>query len=364
MEGIITLIANIPQQNIASESRINRPDKTKLIATNSYNTIFDQFNNLSHYFSSDDIIIVNNSAVIPGSFHGIHYPSNKHVELRLIRFLGDRRTDFRRWEAIIYGQGTWRTPTENRLNPPDIQLGDFFIFDELVAEVQERSLDNRILTIAFQEEQNKLLSKIYKYGKLIQYSYLNDDLHLWDHQTIFSSYPVSVEPSSSLFQLNWKIIEKLHEKGVEIIPITHAISISNTGILSLDKCMPLPERYWLSKKSAERLNIAKEDNKNFIAFGTSMTRALEAMMSSHSTFKAGSQQVNLVLNKDYSLKITNGLLTGMHMINESHINLLQSFLSLEKISDAYNKAIRKKFLWHEHGDSMLIKNFKVSSVII
>ena len=88
------------------------------------------------------------------------------------------------------------------------------------------------------------------------------------------------------------------------------------------------------------------------------------MMSSHQTFRPGTQQVDLVIDKEYKLKTTDGILTGMHMINESHINLLQAFLPLERIAHAYSKAVSKKFLWHEHGDSMLIKNFNVNNVII
>ena len=359
------MISSIPKSNLATEARINHTNETNLVALSSTNRLFDHLKNLHNYFDDNDVIIVNDSAVIPGSFQGYHYPSNEQVELRLARHVSDKMNDFRRWEAIVYGFGNWKTPTENRLPPPDIQVGDFFIFEELVAEVISTSLsNNRLLTIQFQEDNNKLLSKIYKYGKLIQYSYLQDDLHLWDHQTIFSSYPVSVEPSSSLFQLNWKLIEILQHKGVEIIPMTHSISISNTGISEIDKNLPLAERYWLSEYSAERLNVARENNKQFIAFGTSMTRALESMASSTNRFQAGTKKVDLVIDKNYSLKITKGLLTGMHMIDSSHINLLQAFLPLDVILTVYHQAIDRKFLWEEHGDSMLIKNFKVGSVII
>ena len=193
---------------------------------------------------------------------------------------------------------------------------------------------------------------------MIQYSYLQDELKIWDHQTLFSSYPVSIEPPSSVFQLNWDLIFKLQMKGIKIIPITHAISISNTGIKELDAKLPFPERYWLSEKSAEQLNEAIETDCEIIAFGTSVTRALESIVSKYNRFEKGSDDVDLVIDKNYELKVTDGILTGMHMINESHIDLLQAFLPLDKIKREYDQALKKNFLWHEYGDSMLIKNFQ------
>ena len=352
------MITNIPITNFATSARLNRTIQTNVIAINSKKRIFDKLINIDRYFDSDDVIIINDSAVIPGSFYGIHVPSKELIELRLVRYLSQDKNNYTLWEAIAYGEGNWLTPTEQRLDPPVIQPGDVIIIQDLSAEVKYTSLNSgRLLTIEFKVDNNELLSKIYKYGNLIQYSYLQEELNLWDHQTLFSSIPVSIEPSSSLFQLNWNLIDRLQGKGIEIIPITHAISISNTGIPEIDKKLPFPERYWLSEHSAKRLNKAHKEHKHFIAFGTSVCRSLESIIQNNGYFIPGSAEADLVLDKNYSLTITGGILTGMHMINESHINLLQSFLSLDRILESYSQGVDKGFLWHEYGDSMLIKNF-------
>ncbi len=358
MEAISTLITSISKSNFAYAARLNRTEETKLVAVNGRVAVYDTLNNLHTFFGSNDVIVVNDSAVIPGSFQGLHYQSKTPIELRLVRFLGTHKNSFKKWEAIAYGKGNWTIPTENRLVPPEINIGDSIMIQDLLATVISISGESkRLLTIEFQERETELLDKIYRYGKLIQYSYLKEELKLWDHQTIFSNYPVSIEPSSSVFQLNWELIFKLQQKGVTIIPITHAISISNTGIEEIDKALPLSERYWLSHKSADLLNESIEKDKNIIAFGTSVTRSLESILSHHKRFTAGTENVSLIIDKDFDLKITKGILTGMHMINESHINLLQAFLPLETIKKEYFIAQNKKFLWHEYGDSMLIKQF-------
>ena len=352
------MISAIPRTNYALQARLNRTKETKLVAVNANKSIYDSLDHLYKFFTKDDVIVINDSSVVPGSFQGYHYPSNLPVELRLVRFLGTVKNDYNHWEAIAYGEGNWRTATEDRLPPPSIQVGDSIMIHDLVVKIIKcTGPSKRLLTIEFEEGNDILLHKIYKYGKMIQYSYLQDELKLWDHQTLFSSYPVSIEPSSSVFQLNWDVIFNLQARGVKIIPITHAISISNTGIPEIDSNLPLTERYWLSSESADALNKSLDDNKNLIAFGTSVTRSLESIILHHNKFSPGTEKVDLVITKDFQLKVTKGILTGMHMSNESHINLLEAFLPLRKIEQEYYKAISKQFLWHEYGDSMLIKKF-------
>lgn len=350
------MLATIPSNNFATEPRLNHTQDTNLAVFNQNNTSYSTLNQLDKYLTPNDVIVVNDSAVIPGTFQGFHVPSNQKVEFRLVRFLSSDKTHFSQWEAIVYGQGDWTTPTEKRLNPPLIVAGDKLITGDLIAEVQGCSIvNNRLLRINFLGSNPEILRKIYSYGSLIQYSYLSKKLQLWDHQTLFSCYPVSIEPSSSLFQLDWDLIFRIAQKGIKIIPITHAISISNTGISDLDQLLPLPERYWLSRESAQSLNQVKEEDKSIIAFGTSVTRSLEHIYGKYDYFKAGTEDVELVITKNHSLKVINGLLTGMHIVGESHVKLLQAFLPMSLITNIYNTAIQKGFLWHEYGDSMLIK---------
>jgi S-adenosylmethionine:tRNA ribosyltransferase-isomerase len=356
MEREIVMITSIPELNYAKEARLNRTFETKLLILSGNSSKFDTLNNLPNHLSKNDVLVVNDSAVIPGSFQAYHYQSNELIELRLVRFLGKKTTDISKWQAITYGEGNWRIPTEKRNDPPKMTIGDLIIVNDLIAKIIEISFEiERLLTIEFLGEKSEIIRKIYYYGNLIQYSYLKNHLELWDHQTLFSSYPVSIEPSSSAFQLNWKLLFKFQKIGIKIIPITHAISISNTGIAEIDTNLPLDERYWISKESAANLNLALDKQSNIITIGTSVTRALESIMLKRRFFIEETDQVNLKIDKNHNIKVVNGLLTGMHMFNESHINLLEAFAPIDIIDQEYTKAIEKKFLWHEYGDTMLIR---------
>ena len=107
------MITSIPKAQYANHSRLQRTSETKLVAVNKDFTIYDTLNNLDKFFAFNDVIVVNDSAVIPGSFQAIHYPTNTSIEFRLVRFLGTKKTDFKKWEAVIYGEGNWTIATEN-----------------------------------------------------------------------------------------------------------------------------------------------------------------------------------------------------------------------------------------------------------
>lgn len=343
---------------IADESRLNRTDAQLLVIDENGDTSYTILDHIDTFLEKDDVLVVNNSAVIPASFQGIHERTGIKVELRLAYSLNESPTEMSHWMAVLFGEGNWRTKTEDRLPAPVLKPGDILSLgqDLKVVIVDFSSISHRLVEIKFLETQADLWYKIYQSGSPIQYSYLHKNLHLWDQQTNFAGPPVSVEPPSASLQFTWELLLRLKDKGIQIVPITHAISISNTGDEFLDHYFtPLPERYWISNEAAAIINHARSNNKRIVAIGTSVTRALEtAGMAGNGHIYSGTGQTTLKLDKNHNLKIVDGLVTGMHVPGESHINLLESFINLEVLEPAYQEAVERGFLWHEYGDLSLI----------
>lgn len=342
---------------IADHSRLQRTDSKLLVIRPDGTINHDLLEDLDQFLETGDTIVVNNSATIPASFYGIHEYSGKPIELRLAYSLSTDPTDLTSWMAIIYGEGDWTIPTEEREEAPDLKAGDILIIaHELIVEIISiSSLSRRLIEIKFALSNGKLWDKIYQLGKPIQYSYLKEDLYLWDQQTIFSGPPVSIEAPSASFQLSWGLILKLRSKGINVVTLTHAISISNTGDANLDSLLPLPERYWIAESAAATINQAHQGGRRIIAIGTSVTRALESSaQNNNGTIMPGTFQTNLKITKDHQLQIVDGLLTGMHVPGESHVNLLESFIPKGTLEDSYDQAISRDYIWHEYGDLSLI----------
>jgi S-adenosylmethionine:tRNA ribosyltransferase-isomerase len=118
--------------------------------------------------------------------------------------------------------------------------------------------------------------------------------------------------------------------------------------------LPFPERYWISESTAAKINQALHDHRRVIAIGTSVTRALESAATTHGQVSSGTRVTNLKISADRKLKVVDGLLTGLHIPGESHLDLLMSFVSNETLTKAYQQAVDNNYLWHEYGDLCLI----------
>jgi S-adenosylmethionine:tRNA ribosyltransferase-isomerase len=197
-----------------------------------------------------------------------------------------------------------------------------------------------------------LWTKFYAAARPIQYSYLKHGLELWDQQTIFSGVPAAIEPPSASFVFSWDLLFQLRAAGVDVAPLTHGTGISNTGDPAIDAQLPFPERFRIPHATQRAVWRARNRGGRVIAVGTGVVRALESWGGGADS--AGWRWTDLKLRADSPLKVVDGVLTGMHEPGASHIDLLQAFISKERLQDAYTRASERGFLWHEYGDVCLI----------
>ena len=156
------------------------------------------------------------------------------VEIRLTTQLDERV-----WQAAVFGAGDWRTPTEDRPSPPRFEKGEeISIAPDFRARVRgEDQLSGRLLDLEFNLSGEELWRSLYRHGKPVQYSYLNDELKLWSVQNVYSSRPWAVEMPSAGHALNWRLLLKLIRKGVQIVPLTHGAGLSSTGDVKIDQAL-------------------------------------------------------------------------------------------------------------------------------
>jgi S-adenosylmethionine:tRNA ribosyltransferase-isomerase len=299
---------------------------------------------LADHLRSGDLLVVNDAATLPSSLPARDARDNQ-IELRLTTQLDDRV-----WQAVVFGAGDWRTPTEDRPSPPRFAVGDeMLIAPDFRAKVRgEDRLSERLLNLEFNLSGEELWRNLYRYGNPVQYSYMKDELRLWSVQNIYSGRPWAVEMPSAGHALSWRLLLKLIGKGVRIVPITHGAGLSSTGDEKLDRALPLAERFEIPSNAMEAVRSSKAEGGRVIAVGTSVVRALESAGSGLSGF------TTLRLGPGYERKIVDGLLTGAHDVSESHYQLLSAFLPqnvLERVSRHFE---REDYLMHEFGDLCLI----------
>ena len=199
---------------------------TRLLLFNQEEKIEHQrVNDLINYFNAGDVLVINKSATMPSSLMAKIDRSGEEVEIRLAAFQGKSASNLDDWAAFSFGSGSWKDQTEERGIPAEIRIGDRLIFSESLKAIVLNVDKERLLKIKFIA--NNIAQEVYKVGKPIQYSYLEEELGVWDQQTVFSSIPVSVEPPSASFVFDWNLVLKLKEKGVKVVGLLHSAGISS-----------------------------------------------------------------------------------------------------------------------------------------
>ncbi|QQS46810.1 MAG: S-adenosylmethionine:tRNA ribosyltransferase-isomerase [Acidobacteriota bacterium] len=298
---------------------------------------------LADHLEAGDLLVVNDAATLPASLFGRH--SGEEVEIRLTTQLGERV-----WRAALLGPGDWRTPTEDRPKPPAIEAGDeILIGEDLRAKIRcLHPISNRLLDLEFNLEGEELWSSLYRHGRPVQYSYMNDELRLWSVQNIYAGRPWAVEMPSAGHALDWRLLLELIRKGIRIVTLTHGAGLSSTGDGRIDRELPIEERFEIPETTMAAVGRTIANGRRVIAVGTSVVRALESAARGLSGF------TNLKLGPGYETRFVGGLLTGTHDVSESHYRLLEAFLdsgTLERVAGRFEK---EGYLTHEFGDLCLI----------
>ncbi len=189
-----------------------------------------------------------------------------------------------------------------------------------------------------------------QYGYPIRYSYVKESWPLSYYQTVYATERGSAEMPSAGRAFTPELITRLVAKGVQIAPL-----ILHTGVASLEAHEPPYEEYYrVPLETARMVNAAHESGKRVIAVGTTVVRALETVTDATGTVHPGKGWTDLVVTPQRGIHSINGLLTGLHEPQASHLFMLEALAGREHLSIAYHEALRERYLWHEFGDLHLI----------
>lgn len=299
---------------------------------------------LPDHLRPGDLLVVNDAATLPASLSGRDGNDNQ-LEVRLRAQLNDRT-----WQAVIFGAGDWRIPTEDRPSPPRFIAGEEVIFSGgfRARVLKENELSERLLDLEFNLSGTELWRNIYRHGKPVQYSYMNKELNLWAVQNVYSSRPWAVEMPSAGHALDWQLLLKLMRKGIQIVSLTHSAGLSSSGDASIDRALPLAERFEIPPATMEAVRMTRANGGRVIAIGTSVVRALESTDLGLSGF------TDVRIGPGHKLRSVDGILTGTHDVSESHYQLLGAFLPETVLTRISHHLDEQNYLTHEFGDSCLI----------
>ncbi|MEO8898760.1 MAG: S-adenosylmethionine:tRNA ribosyltransferase-isomerase [Candidatus Dormibacter sp.] len=188
-----------------------------------------------------------------------------------------------------------------------------------------------------------------RHGRPIAYGHLSAGYPLADHQTVYARQPGSAEMVSAGRPFTKGLLVKLLAAGVTVAPL-----LLHTGVSSPETDEPpQPERFDVSDATARLVMSARSAGSRIVAVGTSVVRAIESAATGSGEVRAARGWTDLVLGPQRRARVVNGLVTGLHEPQASHLLLLDAVAGDALVDAAYGAAVKGGYLWHEFGDSML-----------
>ena len=189
-----------------------------------------------------------------------------------------------------------------------------------------------------------------RHGRPIRYGYVPDEHPLAEYQTVFALEPGSAEMPSAGRPFTPELVTTLVARGALVAPV-----MLHTGVSSPEYSeAPFPERFSVPESTARLATAARGWGGRVIAVGTTVVRAVESAAGADGVVEASEGWTDLVVTPDRGLKAVDGLLTGWHEPESSHLQLLEAVAGRDLVARSYRAALERGYLWHEFGDVHLI----------
>jgi len=320
----------VPKELIAQKHVIPRDYARMMVLKDKiYHKYFYQ---LPEYLEKGDVLVVNNTRVIPARFFGNKTTGGK-IEVLLIRTLGNEE-----WECLIKGK---------RIKEASIL--EFKGFKGRVIR-----FENGKFIVSFDKDIEEF---IFKNGDLPLPPYIKERLDDKEsYQTVYSKKSGAIAAPTAGLHFTQELIEKLKSKGVKFSEITLHVSLGTFRPVRDIANHKMDEEYYeISEESALRINEAFENNKNVFAVGTTSVKTLETASDENGFIIPKTGLSDLFIKPGYNFKTKiNAMITNFHIPKSTLIMMVCAFGGYQRVMDAYREAIKDGYKFFSFGDSMLL----------
>lgn len=334
---------NLPENLIAQTPLKKRSDSKMLVLDRQTGAIeHKKFNNIIDYLHSGDVLVLNDTKVIPARLIGIKESTSAHIELLLLNDLGDDV-----WECLSRPQKRLHVGTI-------ITFGD----GRLKAEVLE-ILEDGIVHVKLLYD--GILFEILDFlGEMPLPPYIHKKLQDKDrYQTVYAKYEGSAAAPTAGLHFTKELLHEIESKGITIAFVTLHVGLGTFRPVQEENILDHKmhsEYYIMNKKTADILNSAKKEHRRIIAVGTTSCRTLETIAHDNDgLFKECFGNTSIFIYPGYKFMAIDALITNFHLPKSTLVMLVSAFASKEYILHAYEIAIKNNYRFFSFGDAMFIK---------
>lgn len=334
---------DLPQELIA-QTPLEPRDSSRLLVYNrkTQNMEHKTFRNILDYLSKDDVLVVNNTRVIPARIFG-YKPTGAKIELLLLK-----RLELNTYEALL--KPAKKAP-----------VGTTLVFSEklscrIIDNIEE--IGGRV--VKFEVKEGTLEEQLDKLGEMPLPPYIKEKLKDKDrYQTVYNKVEGSSAAPTAGLHFTPELLKKIKAKGVKIAEVTLDVGLGTfrpVMVENVETHKMHSEHICVSEETAKLLNDAKKQGKRIIAVGTTSVRTLESMADDNGYLHSGSKDTSIFIYPGIKFKFVDALITNFHLPESTLIMLVSAFVgSREKTLEIYNTAVQEKYRFFSFGDSMFIQ---------
>lgn len=337
---------NLPEELIAKYPTEKR-DEAKMLVVDKItgDMVHKHFYDFIDYLNPDDVLILNNTKVIPARLLG-KKETGANIEIFLTRYLGNND-----WQAIIRNS--------KRLKDGDIvTISD--ILKVLIKKKGEANNDGNIPEhlVELIYSNGSMEEILNKTGKIPLPPYIQREVEekdKEDYQTVYAKVSGSVAAPTAGLHFTSEILEKIEKKGIKIAYVTLNVGLGTflpVKTSDINNHKMHTESYFIPKETADIINNKKG---SLVAIGTTSLRCLEANFKKYGKIKEGYDETDIFIYPPYNFKVVDKLLTNFHLPKSTLLMLVSAFSSREIILNAYNEAIKNNYRFFSYGDCTFLK---------
>ncbi|MFG1921426.1 S-adenosylmethionine:tRNA ribosyltransferase-isomerase [Cryptosporangium sp. NPDC048952] len=349
------------------EARGLARDEVRLLVAGSSGLTSTRFARLPDFLAPGDLVVVNISATLPAAVDG-HRPDDTPVVVHFSAPSGAAPSGAGPSGAAPSGAGPSGAAPSGARSSWVVEMrvtdGSGPVLDGAVGE-RISVPGGACLTLRAPADQRESGVRLWhadvalegqvvpwlnRHGRPITYGYLHGRWPLTDYQPVFAREPGSAEMASAGRPFTDRMVTDLITRGIGVAPV-----LLHTGVSSQEFGEgPQTERFRVPGATARLVNSARSAGGRVVAVGTTVTRALESAADDTGHVTAAEGWTDLVIGPDHPTRVVNGLITGWHTPDASHLLLLEAVAGPDLVQAAYREAVAEHYRWHEFGDSCLL----------
>lgn len=332
---------DLPERLIA-QTPLSKRDSSKLLVLDRKTNKIEHriFEDIIDFLDEGDVLVLNNSRVLPARLFGLKKETNAHVEVLMLKEIAPDE-----WECLC-------KPAKR------VKVGSVISFGDGSLEFECVKIADDGLRVFKLKYDGILIETLERLGTMPLPPYIKEKLDDQErYQTVYSKVSGSAAAPTAGLHFTSELLDKIKQKGIAIAYVTLHVGLGTFRPVSVEDInthVMHSEYYSIDQNNVDIINNAKNNGGRLISVGTTTTRTLESIVDKYGELRECFGQTSIFIYPGFEFKMVDVQVTNFHLPKSTLMMLISAFASRQQVLEAYQKAIEHEYRFFSFGDSMII----------